>query len=46
MSSGMLFGAKRPARQHSDNWVGVFDCDLVGTELARLETEAFETVGM
>ena len=26
MSSGMLFGAKRPARQHSDNWVGVFDC--------------------
>ena len=22
----MLFGAKRPARQHSDNWVGVFDC--------------------
>ena len=35
MSSGMLFGAKRPARQHSDNWVGVFDCDFVGTELAK-----------
>ena len=39
MSSGMLFGAKRPARQHSDNWVGVFDCDFVGTELAKADDD-------